>query len=122
MKYAKPILITLFASFPVGLLVFAAPDGLFKRDSAAQRAVQNEPLRTDELQRAIVRQLDTMRELDVSLLKAQGEVLKIQDVRTRRVEELELLKKELESLITELRRDPLELKTAAEQIIQSKSR
>jgi hypothetical protein len=122
-KVMHTLLVAMLFSFPIGIIIFSAPDrwfSVFKPTSEPDLELASSPEESN-LRKAIFRQRDSIRDLELELLKAKGEVLKLEEARARRTSQLEILRSELEYLITELKTTP-EVPKKRAVASQSKSR
>jgi|GEM_PF-3881660 len=88
------------ASFPVGVLILGAPDSWF----AAFRIIPKEQRQalSTVVQDTMAQEVTGIKQLDVDILRARGEVLKLKEMRDEKLGQLQTLQAEITKMIDEL--------------------
>ena len=96
----KILTIAAVGSFPVGVLILGAPDSWFKGFNLFAKE-QRQAL-TTVVQESMVHEASGIKQLDVDILRARGEVLKLKEMRDEKLQQLQTLQGQISKMIEEL--------------------
>ena len=96
----KILTIAAVGSFPVGVLMLGAPDSWFKGHSFF--ASEQGQVTNAFMQESMVKEALGIKQLDVDILRARGEVLKLKEKREEKLQQLQTFQGQISKMIQEL--------------------
>lgn len=118
--FKKYTITALAFSFPIGVLVLAAPDSWFATFRQTKEEIKHDI--AEQLQKTISHESNTIKQLDIDLLRAKGEVLKLEEMKNQRLVYLQTIQNQLAGLIEEIKNNQFAAGSTTAPTDQRKSR